>query len=148
MDAVLIHTFLHVLSAESFVAAAERMFITQSAVSIRVQKLEEQLGQKLFKRSKTGVELTQYGEQFEPFARSMLQLWDEAVYKVSLPDGFDSDLSLGCEDTLWPELSSVWLADLTKALPSTAFNFQVASPPRLTGLLLRGALNIAVMYNP
>ena len=148
MDAVLIHTFLNVLAAESFVSAAEKMFVTQSAISIRIQKLEDLLGQQLFKRSKSGVELTSYGEQFEPFARSMLQLWDEAVYKISLPDGFDGNLSMACQDTLWPELSAVWLQRLTDKLPTTAFSFRTGSPQTLLNMLLRGVLDIAVVYNP
>ena len=148
MDAILVHTFLHVLAADSFVSAAERMFVTQSAISVRIQKLEDTLGQQLFTRSKNGVQLTTYGEQFEPFARSMLQLWDEAVYQISLPDGFDSNLSLACEETLWPELSATWLTQLTQALPTTAFSFQTGAPQNLSNMLLRGVLDIAVIYNP
>ena len=148
MDILLIKTFLNVLAAESFVAAAERMFVTQSAISIRIQKLENELGQRLFTRSKSGVELTVYGAKFEQYARSALQLWDQAVYQISLPDGFDSTLSLGCEDALWPELSANWMTELTRILPRTAINFQVSTPSNLSDMLLRGVLDIAVIYNP
>lgn len=148
MDTVLIKTFLNVLAAESFVAAAERMFVTQSAISIRIRRLEDSLGQKLFNRSKSGIVLTPHGEKFEQYARSVLQLWDEAVYQISLPDGFHNSLSLGCQDTLWPELSAKWMVELTKALPTTAFNFQISTTQSLAGMLLRGVLDIAVMHNP
>lgn len=148
MDIVLIKTFLNVLASESFVGAAERMFVTQSAISVRVQKLEDTLGQRLFERSKSGVELTSDGAKFEPYARSVLQLWDEAVYQVSLRDGINSSLSLACEDTLWPELSSRWIGELTAALPATAFNFQIGTPQSMSNNLMRGVLDIAVMYNP
>lgn len=148
MDIVLIKTFLNVLASESFVGAAERMFVTQSAISVRIQKLEDTLGQRLFERSKSGVELTSDGVKFEPYARSVLQLWDEAVYQVSLRDGINSSLSLACEDTLWPELSSRWLGELSAALPATAFNFQIGTPQSMSNNLMRGVLDIAVMYNP
>ncbi len=148
MDISLIKTFLNVLASESFVGAAERMFVTQSAISVRIQKLEDLLGQRLFERSKSGVVLTSDGAKFEPYARSMLQLWDESIYQVSLRDGLDSSLSLACEDTLWPELSAKWLAELTQALPTTAFHFQIGTPQSMSNLLLRGVLDIAVMYNP
>lgn len=148
MDIVLIKTFLNVLASESFVGAAERMFVTQSAISVRVQKLEDTLGQRLFERSKSGVVLTSDGAKFEPYARSALQLWDEAVYQVSLRDGIDSSLSLACEDTLWPELASRWLGELSAALPTTAFNFQIGTPQSMSNNLMRGVLDIAVMYNP
>lgn len=148
MDTVLIKTFLNVLAAESFVAAAERMFVTQSAISIRVQRLEDELGQKLFNRSKSGVELTIHGEKFEQYARSVLQLWDEAVYQISLPDGFHNSLSIGCQDTLWPELSATWTVEMAKTMPATALSVQINTPQNLASMLLRGVLDIAVMHNP
>ena len=148
MDIVLLKTFLTVMTTESFVAAAERLFVTQSAISLRVQKLEELTGHRLFERSKSGVKLTLEGDKFEPYDRSMLQLWDEAVYQTALPDGFSASLSLGCQDSLWPELSAVWLAKLSKSSPKTAFNFQISSPVNLANMLLRGVLDIVVLYNP
>ena len=148
MDIVLLKTFLNVMATESFVAAAERMFVTQSAISLRVQKLEDLTGHRLFERSKSGVKLTLEGNKFEHYARSMLQLWDEAVYQISLPDGFSGSLSLGCQDSLWPELSAKWLSQLSVNSPKTAFNFQISSPINLANMLLRGVLDIAVMYNP
>ena len=148
MDTLLIKTFLTVVATESFVAAADRLFVTQSAVSLRVQKLEEIVGHKLFERSKSGVALTLNGSKFEAHARSMLQLWDEALYQISLPDGFTSNLSLGCQDSLWPELSANWLIQLKEVLPTTAFNFQISTPLNLSNMLLRGILDIAVLYNP
>lgn len=148
MDNVLIKTFLTVAGTESFVEAANRLFVTQSAVSLRVQKLEGELGHRLFERSKSGVKLTVNGEKFERYARSFLQLWDEAMYQISLPDGFSSSLSLACQDSLWPELSAQWLISLSKKMPSTALNFQIGEPRNLSQMLLRGVLDVAVLYNP
>ncbi|MGB7287749.1 MAG: LysR family transcriptional regulator [Salaquimonas sp.] len=148
MDNVLLKTFMTVVATESFIEAGERLFVTQSAISLRIQKLEDQLGQRLFERSKSGVKLTHNGEKFENYARSLLQVWDEAIYQVSLPDGFASSLALGCQDSLWPELSSHWLVEISKKLPQTAFNFQIGEPRNLSNLLLRGMLDIAVLYNP
>ncbi len=148
VDTVLIKTFLTVAGTESFVEAANRLFVTQSAVSLRIQKLEDQLGHRLFERSKSGVELTASGEKFERYARSLLQVWDEAMYQISLPDGFSNSLSLACQDSLWPELSSQWLVSLERKMPRTALNFQIGEPRNLSNMLLRGVLDIAVLYTP
>lgn len=148
MDTQLIKTFLTVVVTKSFVSAAERIHVTQSTVSQRIQKLEHLLGHKLFERSKSGVELTVNGAKFEPYARSLSQLWDEAIYQTSLPEGYTGNLSLGCEESLWPELSANWLSQLTKTLPTTAINFQTGEPNILSNLLLRGQLDMAVMYMP
>lgn len=148
MDEQLIRTFLAVVAAESFVAAAERIHVTQSAISQRIQKLETILGQRLFQRSKGGIELTSSGVKFEQYARSLIQLWDEAIYQTALPAGFTGNLSLGCEESLWPELSANWLAKLEDKLPKTAISFQTGEPNNLSNLLLRGRLDIAVLYMP
>ena len=54
MDLALLKTFLSVAESGSFAAASERLFVTQSAVSLRIQRLEDQLGKPLFLRSKAG----------------------------------------------------------------------------------------------
>ncbi len=148
MDIHLANTFLTVLATKSFVAASETLHISQSAVSLRIQKLESLLGKKLLVRSKIGVTPTVFGEQFEEYARSFIQLWDETKYQVSLPAGYDNSLSLGCQDSLWPELASVWLASMSVKYKKTALNFQISGNENLTRLLVRGALDIAVLYTP
>lgn len=148
MDIQLVKTFLAVVSTESFVAAAERIHVTQSSISQRIQKLEQLLGHKLFVRSKSGVGLTPQGLKFEPYARSLIMLWDEAIYQTSLPEDFTGYLSLGCEASLWPELSANWLAKLSTKLPKTAISFQTGEPKTLSNQLLRGQLDIAVSYTP
>jgi len=148
MDAVLVKTFQAVVATESFVTAAERIHVTQSTVSQRIQKLEQILGQRLFDRSKSGVNLTPSGAKFEPYARAFTQLVDEAVYQTSLPEEYTGYLSLGCEESLWPELSASWLSRLAETLPNTAFRFQVGGRANLSSLLSRGRIDIAVQFMP
>ena len=61
MDIALIRTFLEVAATGSFVNASERLYVTQSAVSLRIARLEDTLGKPLFTRSKAGAELTPAG---------------------------------------------------------------------------------------
>ena len=148
MNLQLMKTFLTVVSTQSFVAAAERMNVTQSAISLRVQRLEDEIGHKLFERSKAGVFLTPYGKEFEHYARTFTQLWDEARHRIGFPEGFRSALSLGCQESLWPELSSPWLNDLARRLPDTAINFRINAPENLINGMLRGTVDVGVLYSP
>ena len=148
MDIVLARTFLTVLATGSFVTAAEALFVSQSAISLRIQKLEDIIGKPLLVRSKNGVEMTVHGEQFEQYARAFLQLWDEALYQTSLPDGFDSVLSLACQDSLWPELSATWVRQLAAEMDTTAIKFKIVDHDMLTRGLVRGNIDIAVVYTP
>ena len=83
MDITLLRTFLEVAATGSFVTASERLFVTQSAVSLRIQRLEDSLGRPLFIRSKSGAELTTAGVAFERYAASIIRVWEEAAGETS-----------------------------------------------------------------
>ena len=79
LDSDLMRSFLAVADSGSVTAAAGRLYRTQSAVSLQVKRLEESLGQPLFKRQARGVVLTPRGEQLVPYARLVVALLDEAA---------------------------------------------------------------------
>lgn len=83
MDITLLRTFLDVAATGSFVTASERLFVTQSAVSLRIQRLEDSLGRPHFIRSKSGAELTTAGVAFERYAASIIRVWEEAAGETS-----------------------------------------------------------------
>lgn len=85
MDLALIKTFLAVAETGSFLSAADRLFVARSALSLRVQRLEDQLGQPLFARSRTGAALTPAGQEFDADARALLRTWEQARQSVALP---------------------------------------------------------------
>ncbi len=68
-----------------FSRAATRCFVSQSAISHQVARLERELGAPLFDRSTRRVELTEQGQAFLPFAREILRLRDRAVDAVRPP---------------------------------------------------------------
>lgn len=79
LDSDLIRSFLAVADTGSVTHAAARLFRTQSAVSLQIKRLEENLGQPLFLRQARGVELTPRGEQLLPYARRVVETLDEAA---------------------------------------------------------------------
>ncbi len=62
IDLQMLLTFVQVARARSMKRAAEHLFVSPGAISQRVKKLEEQAGQRLFRRTGSGVELTAAGE--------------------------------------------------------------------------------------
>ena len=100
MDINQARTFLEVASCGSFIMAAERMHVTQTAVSARIRTLEQQLGRQLFVRNKAGARLTSAGERFMRHAATMVQVWERARHQVALPPGRDDAVSIGCELSL------------------------------------------------
>ena len=117
MDITLLKTFLEVAATGSFVSASERLYVTQSAVSLRIQRLEDSLGKPMFTRSKAGAELTNAGREFERYALSMIRVWEEARQQVAIPEGFTRSLTIGAQYSLWPRLGFRWIDRLQAAAP-------------------------------
>lgn len=148
MELQLLRTFLEIVAVGSFVGAAERLNITQSAVSLRVRRLEEALGRKIFIRANAGVELTPAGLRFERHARLMVSMWEEAKYDVTLPAEYEDLLNIGCQYSLWPKLGGRWLRHLEKAEPKIAFRVETGRPDYLMHQLVQGATDIGILYTP
>ncbi|MCF2905077.1 LysR family transcriptional regulator [Octadecabacter sp. CECT 8868] len=148
MDISLLKTFLEVAATGSFVNAADRLFVTQSAVSLRIGRLEDTLGKPLFTRSRAGAELTAAGREFERYALSMIRIWEEARQQVAIPEGFTRSLTIGAQYSLWPRLGFRWLDRLEEAAPDLNIRTELGMPDRLMRFLIEGVMHVGLMYMP
>jgi len=82
LDMDVMRTLLATQRLGSLNRAAERVGRSQSAVSQQIRKLEEQVGEPLFRRQGRGLVLTEAGELILSYARRILDLNDEAVRAV------------------------------------------------------------------
>ena len=69
-----LRTFLQVARHGSFRRAAEELFVTQAAVTSRIQLLEQWLGFEVFDRHRRGADLTVQGASFLDYARNALNV--------------------------------------------------------------------------
>ena len=148
MDLALLKTFLEVAKSGSFGGAAERLFVTQSAVSLRIQRLEDQLGRPMFTRSKAGANLTPAGREFEHYAQSLIQTWEMARQQVAVPEGYSRAITLGGQYSLWPRLGFRWIDGLREKLPDLSIRAELGMPDRLTRMMVEGTMQAALMYSP
>jgi DNA-binding transcriptional LysR family regulator len=148
LDIALVKTFLEVAATGSFVHASERLFVTQSAVSLRIRRLEELLGHELFKRSKAGATLTSAGQEFEGYALSLLKLWEESRQQIALPQGFTESITIGAQYSLWPRLGFRWIDEMRADMPELSIRGEVGMPDRLTRQLIEGSIQAALLYTP
>src|SRR6266567_1821003 len=72
LDLTQVRAFVVTAEQLHFGRAAARLFLTQQALSKRIQRLEHSLGEPLFVRGTRGVELTEAGHRFLPHARALL----------------------------------------------------------------------------
>lgn len=148
MDLDLAQTFLAIVAGGSFARAAERLHVTQAAVSARVQALESELGHRLFVRNKSGARLTTAGREFLPFATQLMQVWERACQQVAMRPGREAVLSLGGEFSLWSALLLNWVITLRRERPAVALRTYVDNASHLLERVQTGSLDIAVMYTP
>jgi len=84
MDIEQIRAFVNVATLKSFSEAAEKMFISQPSVSVKVKALEEELGVILLDRSKAREPvLTEAGRIFLDYAHSIIELQGSCLEKLS-----------------------------------------------------------------
>jgi DNA-binding transcriptional LysR family regulator len=148
MDIQLARTFLEIVATRSFVRAAERLHVTQTAVSARVKALEDLLGRRLFVRGKSGASLTPSGEQFLRHASTLVQVWERARHQVAVPPGRRAVVAIGCEPSLWDPLLLDWLLHMRRSAPDIALRTEVSLPEDLLNRVADGTLDLAVVYAP
>ena len=148
MDVDLERTFLEIAETGSFVGAAKRLNLTQSAISMRIKALEQILGRQLFVRGKAGVTLTAAGEQFHRFATTLVRVWRQARQEVALPPEYRTILNVGGQFSLWHRLLLKWTRWMRGQVPEIAIQAEVGPADWLMRQLADGLLDLALLYAP
>lgn len=141
-------TFLAVVEAGSLIAASRRLNVTQSTVTARINALEDEIGQKLLHRNKSGAELTSPGFKFKRYAELMVQLWRQARYEVSLPKGFVGVCNLGLDFDLWEDAGRSFLGHVRAEAPGVALAIWPGEQRQLDRWLSIGLIDVAFCYAP
>ena len=143
-----IRSFLEVAASGNFHRAGERLNVTQSTVSARVQALEQRIGQPLFTRGRGGAALTTAGRRFHRYAVATVRAWEQGRQETALPEGFRASLALGLQVSLWERLVVQWVPWMRAALPDVALRLEADYSPAQMQRLADGLLDIGVMYQP
>ena len=83
MDFEQLRTFQQVCRLSSFSRAAEKLGVTQPAISAQIRSLEKEVGARLFDRDGGRVTFTAAGRLFEPFAEHCLQCQSHIILAVN-----------------------------------------------------------------
>lgn len=148
MDIEQAKTFLEIVRAGSFIAAARGLHVTQTTVTARVRNLEQQLGCRLFVRNRSGARLTPDGERFVSHAGQLVSAWENAKRELPLPTGTRQTLILGAENSLWQPLLLRWANLLRQQKPDIALRLTVGERDQLQEQLQQGAVDAALLHQP
>jgi DNA-binding transcriptional LysR family regulator len=145
LDTALLRTLVTAIDLGGFGRAAERLGRTQSAVSLQMQRLEQHVGESLFRKQGRSLALTDAGEAILSYARRILEINDEAISAVKgLTVAGSVRLGLP-EDFAETGLPTI-LARFARAHPAVRIEARVDRHSVLLDQLQRGDLDLALVF--
>ncbi|HEX7638838.1 MAG TPA: LysR family transcriptional regulator [Burkholderiaceae bacterium] len=148
MNLRFVEAFYWVATLKSVTRAAEKLSITQSAMSSRIAALESELGVMLLDRSNRQFGLTVPGVRFLVHAQRLLELQREA--KAEMGSGADETIPLriGAIESVLHSWLIPWMEGLRAERPALALELTVETTPMLVEQMRRGVLDIAFAAMP
>lgn len=143
LDLDLLRCFATVAERGGFTAAGVALGLTQSAISLKVKRLEDLLGRRVFDRTSRSLALTPQGEILLAYARRMLALNDEAVRRMIAPP-VAGRLRLGVADHFVPQHLPAILARFRRTYPEVGLEVEVGRSHELRAAQEKGALDLVI----
>jgi len=138
--------FCTVAETKSFSKTSEIIHLTQPAVSLQIQALEEMYETKLFDRSSSKVTLTTAGEVLYKYAKDILALYVSAEKVIGEMTGLvKGSITIGAGSTIGNYLLPSVISDFRKAHPKIKVNLFVANMQRVIELLNAGNINLGLV---
>jgi DNA-binding transcriptional LysR family regulator len=144
LDTDQLRSFLAIVDSGSFTKAAERVHKTQSAVSMHIRRLEEQLGCALFVKQGRGARLTAEGERLIEFARRMIQVEAGALAALSRK-GLRGAVRLGMPDDYAESFLAEILSRFNRRHPFVEVSVVCEASLELAAQVSAGALELALV---
>ena len=133
----------------NFTLAAEKCFVTQPTLSMQVQKLEEELGVKIFNRSTKPILLTDIGEKILVQAKKITEEATRMQDIVSTEKGFiGGEFKLGIIPTVMPTLLPMFLNNFIKKYAKVDLKIEELTTQNITRLLEEGHLDAGIAATP
>jgi len=149
MDLVLLRSFLAVADAGTITEAADRVNISQSALSRRLQQLEADLGVELLVRGRHGVELTDLGRQAVDQSRRIVAGYDRLRHDITAQLGLErGTVRVGGGATVTSYLLPPRIADFQAAYPGIRFYVKEAGSREIAADVSAGDLELGVVTLP
>ncbi|MFA9439868.1 LysR substrate-binding domain-containing protein [Uliginosibacterium sp. sgz301328] len=138
-----LRAFVAVVDEGGFASAADRLELTQSAITQRMQRLESQLGVALFERDGRTKQLSERGRQLLRYARELLSLNDDAIRALA-DDGMSGSLRIGSPHDIADTLLPPMLSHIARSAPRLRLEINVGRSPHLMESLRRGELDMTI----
>ena len=148
MNLRFVEAFYWVASLKSISRAADKLFLTQSAMSSRISTLEEELGVLLLDRRDKQFKLTTAGARFLVYAQRLLALQREVRAEMGSGAPLAVSMRIGAIESVLHSWLIPWLEKLRRDQPGLELDLTVETTPILVDHIQRGALDLVFAALP
>ncbi len=148
MEIYQLRYFVAVADSGNFTRAAERSHVSQPSLSQQIQKLETEVGHKLFHRLGRKAVLTEAGKTFLERARRILFEVENAAKELSDHPSLERRITVGAVQTVMPYLITPFIAELRASHPNLLIDAREDFRANLVRAVVEGDLDLAVVPLP
>jgi DNA-binding transcriptional LysR family regulator len=148
MNLRFVEAFYWVASLKSISRAADKLFLTQSAMSSRIATLEDELGVLLLDRRDKQFKLTAAGARFLVYAEKLLQLQREVKAEMGSGAPLAVSMRIGAIESVLHSWLIPWLEKLRNDQPGLELELTVETTPILMDHIQRGTLDLVFAVLP
>ena len=148
-DLNLLRVFYHVAKTEQISKAAEILNVSQPAISQQIKSLEDQIGFKLFSRSKKGVKLTQEAEEIFAYCKNISAQIESINHTLQNISSLDTGtLRIGASDTICKYYLIDKLKTFEELYPKIRYRVTNCTTTESLTLLKNNDVDIAFVHTP
>lgn len=130
----------------NFNKAAEKLFISQPAVTKHIRELEQHFGITLFNREHKRISLTKEGEIVKQYAQTIFEQYQKLDFELNLLKNKTAGaLCIGASTTIAQYIIPPVLADFHKRFPEISLNLYNANSLDIEHLLLAGSIDLGIV---
>ena len=134
---------------QNFKKAAEQLEISQPALSVQIQKLEDEIGIKLFNRSGSPIQVTRDGDLFLIKAQEVVNNAKQlTTFAQELNDDYSGSLEIGVIATLAPFLVPLFSHAIQKDYPNLQLVFKEQTTEVIVNGVRSGDLDVGIISTP
>jgi DNA-binding transcriptional LysR family regulator len=148
MNLRFVEAFYWVASLKSISRAADKLFLTQSAMSSRISTLEDELGVLLLDRRDKQFKLTVAGARFLVYAHKLLELQREVKAEMGSGTPMAVAMRIGAIESVLHSWLIPWLEKLRLDQPGLELELTVETTPVLMDQIQRGTLDLVFAVLP
>jgi len=130
MDIRNLKLFKHLAGTLHFARTSQSCFITPSALTRVIQRMEAELGEALFIRDNRTVELTSAGKTFKKYAEDVLQRWELLQNEFDTEEMLQGSLALFCSVTAAYGILPDLMKNYRKAFPGVQIHLETGDPAK------------------